>query len=79
MDIRLKVHLKLYCQSSDTNRISGSGYTTLRIQTCKQKMMLVMFELDLAYELIEADVGQGEHKAKSNEAPIVLTPADLQS
>lgn len=38
-------------------RLQGS-----RLSTCKQRMTLVLIELDLAYKLIEVDMGQGEPK-----------------
>ncbi|KAI5247623.1 hypothetical protein E4T42_05917 [Aureobasidium subglaciale] len=34
-----------------------------RFSTCTQRVMLVLAELDLSYQLIDIDMGKGEHKA----------------
>jgi hypothetical protein len=52
-------------------RLHGS-----KLSTCTQRVMLVLKELELPYELVGVDMGKGEHKANRSRLLVASDKAD---
>lgn len=74
-NVRLLVYSKLESQTFDTHRSNQRTTVRLRefrLSTCMHRVLPVSKELDLAYELIEVDIGQSDHAVESYE-PLVVS------